>query len=189
MKKNIAAAILAGGKASRLGGLAKGNILLSSGLTIIEHLLAELDKVGIDDTVIVSQNEAYQCYNKLMIADQRQNIGPLAGIEAALSYYRNSYYDATLFLPCDMPNFSACEMRMLLYKFRGKDAVFAVTGKADWHPLCAVVNNDWLDDISALIDVGNRSVKDVWLGCKGTPVFFDNEEAFVNINSINDVIK
>ncbi|MGD9153278.1 MAG: molybdenum cofactor guanylyltransferase [Gammaproteobacteria bacterium] len=187
MTKNIAAAILAGGKASRLGGLAKGNILRSNGLTIIEHLLAEFDKVGIHDVIIVSKNPAYQRYNKPMIADKRQNIGPLAGIEAALSYYRSNYH-ATLFLPCDMPNFSENEMRVLLDKFQGKDTVFAVTGDEDWHPLCAVVNNDWLDDISKLIDAGNRSIKDVWLKCRGKPIFFSNNMAFANINTIGDAL-
>lgn len=195
MKKGIAAAILAGGKASRLGGLDKGNILLDNGLTIIKHLLAELDLVGIHEVVIVSKNPAYQRYNKPMITDKRQYIGPLAGIEAALSYYRDDY-SSTLFLPCDMPNFSADAMCVLLDNFHGKDAVFAATGhscytgsNSDWHPLCAVVHNCWLDDISALIDAGNRSVRDVWLKCRGKPVFFEDKMIFANINTIDDAIK
>jgi len=188
MTKNIAAAILAGGKAQRLNGLAKGNILLASGVTVIERLLSELDQVGIKEVVISGENPAYQRYQLPMIADQRRHVGSLAGIEAGLTYYQDRFA-ATLFLPCDMPRITAQEIGTLINQYIAageKGIVFAATDVTNWHPLCAVVQNSLLADICSSIDNGIRSIKEVWRTCSAKPVFFSNKAAFTNLNNWQD---
>jgi len=184
MLKNIAAAILAGGCARRLNGLAKGNILLASGVTVIERLLSELNQVGIKEVVISGENSAYQRYQLPMIADKRKQIGPLAGIEAVLAHYQDRF-TATLFLPCDLPRITAREIKELIDQY-DDEIVFAATDTANWHPLCVVVQNSLLADIQSSIDNGVRSIKEVWRTCGAKPVFFSDRAAFANWNNWQD---
>ncbi len=53
----ISAAILTGGKASRLGGIVKGLLVGAGNAPLIEHLIGELAIAGIHQ-VILSTNEA-----------------------------------------------------------------------------------------------------------------------------------
>ncbi len=125
------AAILAGGLATRLAGTAKGLLPTPQG-TIIERLLAELASAAIGDVIIVANDpQPYAALGKTIIGDLRPRVGPLGGIEAALSYAGKAY-DAVLFLPCDLPNLSATEIRGLLTAFarsaaggRGSDVPMA----------------------------------------------------------------
>lgn len=187
MIKNMAAAILAGGRARRFNGLAKGNILLAESITVIERLLGELDQVGVKEVVLASENSAYQRYQLPMIADLRKDIGPLAGIEAVLEHYQDRF-SATLFLPCDLPRIAAQEIKTLIDQYDNK-IVFAATDEAHWHPLCVIVQNSLLPKIRASIDNGVRSIKEAWGACNAKPIFFSNEAAFVNLNSWKDFIE
>jgi molybdopterin-guanine dinucleotide biosynthesis protein A len=104
----VNAAILAGGRARRLGGIAKGNLALCNDgrkRTVMHHLLDEL--VGTFDVsnggaakqmhiVIVANDDApymqYETYHVgrvKVIADLADfcGVGPLAGIISALDYY------------------------------------------------------------------------------------------------------
>jgi molybdopterin-guanine dinucleotide biosynthesis protein A len=184
MLQNIAAAILAGGEARRLNGLAKGNILLAPNITVIGRLLDELNQVGLQDVVIAGENPAYRRYQLPMITDKRQHVGPLAGIEAVLEHYQNRFA-ATLFLPCDLPKIMAREIKQLINQY-DNGIVFATTNETHWHPLCAVVQNSLLADIQSSIDNGMRSIKEVWHACGAKSVFFSNKAAFANLNNWQD---
>ena len=184
----IVACILAGGKARRLGGMAKG-ALEEGGVPIIERLIAELGRAGIEEVIIAANDpNPYRGYGRKIVADLRRDIGPLGGIEAALSYLKDRC-DAVAFLPCDVPGITAAEIQVLIESFlaAGAPAVFAASGKNFWHPLCAVVHNGLLGGITAAIDGGERSVKEAWKRLGGLPVHFANEAAFFNINTPEDL--
>ena len=106
----ILAAILAGGLATRLDGIAKGLLPTPQG-TIIERLIAELATAGVNDTIIVANDpQPYAALGKTIIGDLRPRVGPLGGIEAALAHAGEAY-DAVLLLPCDLPKIAATEIR------------------------------------------------------------------------------
>jgi len=195
MQKTIAAAILAGGKAARFHGLAKGNILINKNISIIQHLINELNKVQIAEKIIVANNfSLYQQYDLPIVPDLRTDCGPLAGIEAALNYYVknfNAEYRATLFLPCDLPNLSVLEIKTLCTEFLDSNSAIVVATSNhgnDEHPLCVILDNNVLPDISKALNSGIRKVREVWNSFDTKRVDFLDQKAFLNLNSPRDLL-
>ena len=187
--KNIAGAILAGGNASRLGGIAKGSIEVYDGLSIIERLIRELHAADINDIVIAANDSRpYRNCGVKIIPDIRTGCGPIGGIEAALVHFEGRY-DAVMFVPCDMPNITAKEFRTLKEAFFGtkNPVVFAKTTGFFWHPLCAVVHIGLKKTISAAIDSGQRTIRDLWQKLNAESVLFSDTGAFMNINDFTDM--
>ena len=189
MRRTFAAVILAGGNARRLGGIEKGNIEISNGISIIEHLIKELTRADIHNIVISSNNfEPYQNYGLKIIPDIRTGLGPIGGIESGLAYFADRS-DAVIFVPCDMPNITAKEILALKKGVLEKDSpiVFAETDGFFLHPLCAVVHNDLKKQISSAIDRGQRKIRDVWQQLGSARINFPNGIDFLNINNATDL--
>lgn len=187
--QRIAGAILAGGKAQRMGGIAKGMLSAGGSLSLIERLVVHLMHAGVGEIIIVANDDRpYTRIGCAIVPDGRINAGPLAGIEAALGYFADRY-EAVLCVPCDMPSLSWKEMAVLSAAFAdtGGPIVFAQTEDGARHPLCAVVRVSLLDEISAALDRGEFAVSDAWSQLGGFALRFDNPGAFVNLNSPGDV--
>ena len=187
----IGGAILAGGKGSRLGSAPKCLPGSKPENSVIGNEIRELSASGINCIVIVANNpERYRTFKREVIMDLRPGIGPLGGIEAALSYYRGRF-DATLLLPCDLPNITACEITSLVRGFVEAEArvAVAVSEGFSWQPLCAIVNNDLLPAISGAIDAGKRKVREVWKNLGVVLVHFPDPAPFFNINTPGDLAR
>jgi molybdopterin-guanine dinucleotide biosynthesis protein A len=186
---DIAGAILAGGNGRRIGGVAKGMLKANNGVSIIEHLINEFRCAGIGNLVIVANDpEPYQNCGIEIISDIRAGIGPMGGIESGLVHFADGS-DAVMFVPCDLPNITAKEMFVLKEAFVESQAraVFAETRGFFYHPLCAVVHNGLSNEVSAAIDRGERKIRNVWRQVKAVEVYFDDETAFFNINTLADM--
>jgi molybdopterin-guanine dinucleotide biosynthesis protein A len=188
---NIAGAILAGGRASRFEGRPKGLLHLPDGQTFIARLLAEMNGAGLD-TVVISANEKepYADLGALVIPDLRPSIGPLGGIEAVLSHYRQKA-GAVLFLPCDLPRLTRHEIQRLLDSFRQRPEgiLSAETADGAGQPLCSVVPVAMLDQFSEAVRSGRFGMKKLWNELGAGAVRFDRSDRFFNINSQSDYDK
>lgn len=183
----FAAAILAGGKATRCGGLAKGKIKLKNGKTIIDHLIYELSKLAVNEIIIVANDKPqYVSYGIEVIEDLQKNLGPIAGIEAVLTYYLNKF-DATIFLPGDLPNIAALEIEQLKDFYLSNDAGIVYAKAKMSHPLCAIITNILVNQISELIENGERKIINVWKKLDAKALNFSNEHAFVNLNTLEEI--
>lgn len=185
-KPQIFASILAGGQAKRLNGIAKGNLELQSNLTIIQHLITEINTSGIE-TIIISANvtEPYEKYQLPIVHDNFVNCGPIAGIEASLEILQHDA-EAILFLPCDLPNISALEIEALKQTYLNThNNVFAQT-KNGAEPLCAIVKTSSLAALQSLRKHDLKKVSSYWDALNASAVFFANSAAFVNINVYED---
>ncbi len=188
-RPRLLAAILAGGAASRYGGRPKGLLEIAPGLTIIENEIRQLRRAGLGEIVIVA-NDA-QPYSELglqVIPDLRSGCGPLAGIEAALSHSARRF-EATLFLPCDLPGITAKEISRLCTAFANAQARIAVctTGPCSVQPLCTVVQNGLLPEIAAALDRGERSPRRLWHHLGALQVSFADAAPFHNVNEPADL--
>ena len=185
----LGGAIIAGGKARRLGGLTKGLIAHDDGRSVVERLLGELADVGVQERVIVSNDRApYAAMGTDVIGDLRPGEGPLAGIEAALSHLQGRC-DATLILACDMPSVSANELQRLVDAlWRDQLSVaYARTDENFCHTLCVAVDNRILSRVSATLDAGIRRPIKVWTSVPHKPVWFPDDTVFRNLNTKEDL--
>jgi molybdopterin-guanine dinucleotide biosynthesis protein A len=176
----LAAVILAGGKARRLNNIAKGNIKIGQH-TIIEQLINALNKASIND-IIISANDPkpYQQYNLPIITDKHKNIGPLAGIVAALEYLKK--HDIVIFLPCDLPNITYTEILTIKNNIDPNNIVYAAT-KERTHPLCTAIPTNKLTLINNLIENDTKKILTAFNKLNAKPIKFDDENKFYNINS------
>jgi molybdopterin-guanine dinucleotide biosynthesis protein A len=176
---NIKGAILAGGKATRMGGVAKGMLADESGQPIIARLINQMHVAGISDIVIAANDpNPYMDLNVQTVPDLKKGMGPIAGIAAVLKHFKDQC-DGVMFIPCDVPNITARELIALKEVFihSTEKVVFAETDEFFWHPLCAVVHNDLADQVVLALNLGQRKVGQLWrqlralrpqpLGCGG----------------------
>jgi len=128
----ISAAILAGGQATRFGGLDKGALVVE-GRTIRERQLDALAHVA-DDVQVVQQDLVPGC-------------GPLGGVHTALTHAR---HDLVFILACDMPHVTEPFALFLVSLAGGVDIVVPRTERG-YHPLCAVYRRTCLPAIARRI--------------------------------------
>jgi len=181
-------AILAGGRASRYGGTAKG-LLECGGVRIIDRLIAEMKSSGVAEIIIIANDpQPYRSCGREIVPDLRTGIGPLGGIEAGLAHYA-ARCDAVLFLPCDLPAITANEISLLMNAFDAEGAPIVVAEDEGffWHSLCTVVHTGLLDRICKAIDNGKRSVHRVWREFGAVAVHFDDPAPFFNVNTPDDM--
>ncbi|MBR4018596.1 MAG: molybdenum cofactor guanylyltransferase, partial [Clostridia bacterium] len=92
------AAILAGGKSSRMGF--DKQLLTDNNRRILETVSDTLRKEFSDILIVTSKPELYEGMDVRVCSDEFQNMGPLAGIHAALTNGRSKY---VYLIACDMP--------------------------------------------------------------------------------------
>ena len=185
------AVILAGGRASRYGGISKGLIELTPGTTIIARIIEEIRWGGPTEIAISANNpEPYEAFGLPILADLRAGLGPVGGIEAGLSHFRN-VCSGVLFMPCDLPSISRNEISALVCAFdeSAAEVVFARDGSFVDHPLCSVVRNAALPAVSKLIDEGCRRIADLWAILGATSIQFECDTPFFNVNTPADMAR
>ena len=153
MKADLSAAILAGGHGRRLGGVAKGLILVD-GKSIIARVTAMLASFVEEIIVISSDTQAYQFLELPIFPDDEADRGPLQGIVTAL---RRAASERVLVVPCDMPFITESAIRTLLSYAPAADAVVPLSAKG-WEPLFAVYSRVCLPAALEVLNSGRRRV-------------------------------
>lgn len=187
----IAAIVLAGGRGARYGGVAKGLLELSPGVSMLERTIAEILSSGVEDVAISANDpEPYWSFGLTAIPDLRPGLGPIGGIEAGLEHFRGEH-EAVVFVPCDLPAITRQEISKLISKFNesGAQVVYAQDGLFVSQPLCAVVHSDLLAAIRGLVAEGHRKVADMWARLGGVAVQFEDAAPFYNVNTPADLAR
>jgi molybdopterin-guanine dinucleotide biosynthesis protein A len=132
----ISAAILAGGRATRLGGADKASLIVG-GVRIVERQLAALAAVTADVRIVAHDAARYADLGVPVVGDAIADAGPIGGLYTALLHAR---HDRVLVLACDLPFVPAAFLERLAAESRTAqevDAVVPVTARGP-EPLCAV---------------------------------------------------
>lgn len=180
----LAGAIIAGGRGSRMGSPHKAAIRLGDGRTSSERLAAALHGAGCAPVVIVA-NEAhpYLGMGLCVVPDRRPGLGPLAGIEAALLALAPM---PVCVVAGDMPKLGAKDIRRLLHAWDGR---LAVAWTDRMQPLCAVVASNLVSEVSAALDRGEHGVYRLWERLGAVPVRFADAESFTDLDTPEDLAR
>lgn len=127
----VDAAILAGGRARRMGGQPKA-LLEVNGQTILARETAALRPLVRELLLVVGDPEPYreaaQTLGLQLVPDLHPSMGPLAGLEAALAH---SSADALLVVGCDLP---FLDERLLRLVKDGREGAQAVVPRVEGRP-------------------------------------------------------
>jgi molybdopterin-guanine dinucleotide biosynthesis protein A len=187
-------AIIAGGRATRFGGVAKG-LERVGGVRIVDRVAAALGE-ACDDLVIVANDDAAVGWipGIRVVPDLRGGAGALGGVHAALAYARETARDAIAVLAWDSPFVPGALMRALRDSGEnaGVDAAVPTSGSPwGFEPLCAWYRVSCAPVVERHLDAGDlhagswlRDVKAIQV--ESSP-WGDPDEIFFNVNSADDL--
>lgn len=186
----ITLAILAGGKATRLGGINKALIEIE-GETIITRIHRVLSPIC--NEVIIISNQALADFRipAKIYPDIIENCGPLGGIHSALYHSSN---EIVIVVSCDMPFISANIANLLFdtyIKHQPKvDAVIPTLNGFN-EPLLAIYSKRLSTKISEILsDRKGHRITDLLDNCNTVKVEIEaspeNIRSFTNINTFDD---
>ena len=187
IKNDVAAVILAGGKAKRMQGTDKGLITLK-GKPMITYVINALNTQL--DEIFINANRNKQQYQELgypVISDLTDDyLGPLAGILSGLKATKKEFL---LVVPCDSPNLSDTILIELYNNIKQNKADIAVAHDGNrMHPVFALIKKTLINSLNEYLADGGRKI-DEWYFLNNYCVvrFTDSHEMFNNINSPKDL--
>jgi molybdenum cofactor guanylyltransferase len=177
---DLAAAILAGGRARRLEGVNKGTLVVGR-TAIIDRQLDILREIAGDVFVVGRHDDAWTSRGLRVIPDEIPDAGPLGGIYTAIVH---SPCERTLVVACDMPFLSEALLRKLAAV---DDADLVIPRHArGYEPLCAIYSRACAGDIRDRLARGINEASRLPAGVRVTEFDVDNETFFVNVNTPHD---
>lgn len=147
-------AVLAGGRGSRLGGVAKGLIRLGNE-TVLERLLAlapEWPRLVVSNTPF-----AYEHFDAPIVGDLEPGKGAPGGVVTALAMASTEW---VVLVACDMPFVTRALIDRLLARCSSDVDVVAFTRGGFVEPLCAVYRRSLADDWAPRL-AGNPSLQEL----------------------------
>ncbi len=189
-REQIAGLVLAGGRATRMGGVDKGlQVFLDE--PMVAHVMRRLQpQVG---QLMINANRHHDEYAKLGVPvfpdDVEGYAGPLAGIHAGLARCPTEFLATS---PCDAPLLPTdlVQRLALALEASGADAALAVSGDGAHrrrHPVFMLARAALANNLAGYIAAGSRKV-DGWLGSiRSVEVWFEHEDSFTNVNTPDDL--
>jgi len=183
----VSAIILAGGRATRMGGSDKGLVPLQN-KPLIQHTINRL-KPQVNEIIINANREIaqYETFGLKVVQDELENFaGPLAGISLGLKYAAN---DLVLSVPCDSPLLPPDLTEILLKGMLESRADIAVASSDETaHPVFCLCKKSVLPSLQDFLEAGEHKVSAWQKSQKYVEVDFGNcMDAFVNLNTLEDL--
>lgn len=159
----VSAAVLAGGKSSRMGTDKALVPVVPGGPVMLDLVLARLRSISDDLYIVASERPAYGVFGIPVMPDSYPDAGVLGGIASALRYAR---HERCLVVGCDMPLLNLELLRLMLTLDDTVEAVVPRTlvhsrqgGLVTYQPLHAVYHRRCLAAIErALQDQKRQAV-------------------------------
>ena len=186
---NITGIILAGGKSSRMGS-DKG-LLAVNGVPMIVHVINSLNKAGIKDIIIISNNSDYQKFGFPVFPDIIEDKGPLGGIFTGLSKSKTS---KNVILSCDIPYIDETIIDILIRE-SGEEQVSIVKFQNQLHPLIGIYDSSLLKALGEHLILNMLKVEQFINGCDFKILDIEKllpqikNKSFANINTPEELRK
>ncbi|EPO6662068.1 TPA: molybdenum cofactor guanylyltransferase MobA [Klebsiella aerogenes] len=181
----ITGVVLAGGRATRMGGVDKGLQLLN-GRPLWRHVADSLEpQVG---RLVISANRNLEYWHTSGYAvyrdTQNDYPGPLAGMLAVMQQVDSPWF---VFCPCDTPFIPSFLVERLVQQKASAPVVWVHDGERD-HPAVALVHRRIIPELGTYLAHGERRVMVFMRQVGGHPVnFSDVKSAFINVNTLDDL--
>lgn len=180
----VTAVILAGGLATRMGGIDKG-LLDYRGHKLIEHVMHRVAP-QVDDIIISSNRNlrVYEGFGLAVVPDGEGEFrGPLGGLAAATGNIESSLI---LSVACDMPNLPA-DLVARLRAALGEHEVAVAATRDGTQNVIALYRSQVCKQLAAYLASGQRKVADWQADLSRVIVQFDDRAEFININTPQDL--
>lgn len=138
----LAAAVLIGGRSTRMGRPKENMVIEGDGRTFLNRICDEVDKAYPDIikgrylSARVDQDSIREGYTK--VTDLYEMTGPISGIVSVLKKAENDGYDAVLILACDLIKYDIKEITAICERYRGEDILLARTDGCSIQPLASI---------------------------------------------------
>jgi molybdopterin-guanine dinucleotide biosynthesis protein A len=190
--EDITGLILAGGRATRMGGVDKG-LQSHRGIPLAMFTLLRLQpQVG---PVMINANRNLGAYEAMGVPvwpdAQADYPGPLAGMLAGLEHCETGWL---LTVPCDTPNFPDDLAARLARAAAEADADIAMAatredGVVQVQPVFCLLKAGLMESLVAFMHGGQRKI-DRWTALhRCVEVVFDDAQAFFNANTVAELQK
>jgi molybdopterin-guanine dinucleotide biosynthesis protein A len=186
----ITGLILAGGRGSRMGGVDKG-LQPFRGAPMALHVMMRLSpQVG---AIMINANQnlgPYESFGVPVWPDELQGFaGPLAGLHTGLIHCETDYLVTA---PCDSPFLPTDLVQRLGDALDEHDAdlAVAITGEGasrQPHPVFCLLKTSLLPHLTQYLQNGGRKIDAWYASLAVTEVRFDDEGAFRNINTLEEL--
>lgn len=184
----ITALILAGGRATRMGGIDKGLAQLA-GKSMVEHVLERVSPQV--DQVLLNANRNLAEYGALgptVVEDSLEDFqGPLAGMLSGLQHCTTPLM---ITAPCDSPLPPLDYVARMLTALENDNAELAVaTDGKRLQPVFCLMRAELAPSMQAFLEAGDRKI-DLWFSQHQMVrvSFEDQPQAFANINSPEELL-
>lgn len=161
LPRPCAAAILAGGRAQRLNGADKSQLVVG-GRTILVRQLAVLRRLTPTILLVGGTPEAAAGpgteSDLVRVTDPEPGLGPLGGIGAALTHASSP---CTVIVACDMPFLTLAFLEHLVARIDDVDVAVPRT-EDGYHPLCAAYRRSLLPEVTARLARRALAVHDLF---------------------------
>lgn len=148
------AAILAGGKSSRMGF--DKQLLTDNNRRILEIVSDALKREFSDILIVTAKPELYDGMKVRVCSDEFQDMGPLAGIHAALANARSKY---VYLIACDMPVVCLPYIRHMKQRIAETEAKVCVCRRNDrFEPFNGFYSRELLADATKRLQEGSGSL-------------------------------
>ncbi|MGO4746861.1 molybdenum cofactor guanylyltransferase MobA [Serratia quinivorans] len=184
MHEEITGIILAGGRATRMGGEDKGLVPVA-GIPLYQYVLARLRPQVGPVAINANRNQAqYRESGLPIIGDLTPDFsGPLAGMLAGLKYATTEW---VVFVPCDVPDFPTTLVEQLWQQKGNAMAAYASDGERA-HPTLALLHTRLATQLGDFLARGERKLM-LFLDAAGAQqvAFVGQSTAFHNLNTQED---
>lgn len=188
----ITGLILAGGRGTRMGTIDKGLQLFRDAPMALHVLMRLSPQVGY---IMINANQniaPYEGFGVPVWQDEMQGFaGPLAGLQTGLIHCETDYLVTA---PCDSPFLPTDLVQRLAdgLEENNADLAVAVTGSGDSrqaHPVFCLVKASLLPHLTLYLQEGGRKFDKWYSSLAVAEVHFEDEDAFRNINTLDDLRK
>lgn len=173
----ISAAVLAGGKSSRMGE--DKAFLTLRGVPFVRMITDELKKTAGDVSVVIGKKERKRFESVVdsdirIISDKYDLGNPMGGMLSACEQVRESY---CAFVGCDTPLLKAGVIEYLARRAIGHSAALPIWETGDIEPLCSIY------DVKETERAGLQALQAGKIGCKNL-ISYLGDPVYVEVNTL-----